>query len=107
MYAFTIPYFSLTEQPPLGDCAPLSPNGIFGVDAMDGKFIREEKFSLSRSGVSGVDKPFLMLVLNPLDQYMAIEQHGAAMWFRKDLFLISCKWEEVMDALDEQTTLPV
>ncbi|KAL8906265.1 MAG: hypothetical protein Q9207_002139 [Kuettlingeria erythrocarpa] len=72
---------------------------------MDCKYIREEKLSLTRNGGLGAHEPFLMLVLNPLDQGMKIEQPGAAMIIN-NLFCISHNWAGVMDALDEQTTLP-
>lgn len=62
--ALTIPYFSLTEQLPATDCAPRSPSGVFGIDAMGRKYIREELSSLSRSGGVNADEPSLMAVLN-------------------------------------------
>ncbi|KAL8925999.1 MAG: hypothetical protein Q9208_003140 [Pyrenodesmia sp. 3 TL-2023] len=102
--AFTIPYFSLTEQPPAAEHAPLSPHGIFGIDTMGGKYIREEKFSFFRISDWGVDKPFLMLVLSPLFQYTTGGVYIAGI--RNNLYFIAGKWEVVMDALDEQTTLP-
>ena len=110
--AFTIPYFSLTERPPASDQAPLSPSGIFGVDAKGEKYIREQKFSVSWSGGLEVGAPSLMVALNPLFEYRdhlgyKSEQPLAATWIRGNLFGIICKWEEVLNELDEQTTLPV
>lgn len=107
--AFTVPYFSLTEQPPATDYAPLSPSGIFGINAGGGKYIREEKFSLSRSGGMSTGEPSLMVVLNPLSQHEkdTIQQCLAAVWIRNNFLYIRGKWEEVLDSLDEQTTLSV
>lgn len=110
--AFTIPYFSLTGQPPASDQAPLSPSGIFGVDAKGEKYIRELKFSVSWSGGLKVGKPSLMVALNPLCDYRGrpgkeSEQPPAALWASNNLFRIAHKWGEVLDSLDEQTTLPV
>ena len=110
--AFTIPYFSLTERPPASDQAPLSPSGIFGVDAKGEKYIREQKFSVSWSGGLEVGAPSLMVALNPLSEYRddldyRSEQPSAAAWTRNNLLHIVWKWEEVLDSLDEQTTLPV
>ena len=110
--AFTIPYFGLTERPPASDQAPLSPSGIFGVDAKGEKYIREQKFSVSWSGGLGFGAPSLMVALNPLSGYRdeldyKSEQPSAALWIRNNLFHIVWKWEEVLDSLDEQTTLPV
>ena len=110
--AFTVPYFSLTERPPAPDQAPLSPSGIFGVDAKGEKYIREQKFSVSWSGGRKLGAPSLMVALNPLSGYQngpdyKSEQSSATLWIRNNLFLIVCKWEEVLDLLDEQTSLPV
>ncbi|KAK0514793.1 hypothetical protein JMJ35_002172 [Cladonia borealis] len=109
--AFTVPYFSLTEKPPASDQAPLSPSGIFGVDAKGEKYIREQKFSVSWSGGHKLGAPSLVVALNPLDGYQngpdyKSEQSSAVLWIRNNLFIIGCKWEEVLDSLDEQTTLP-
>ena len=110
--AFTVPYFSLTERPPAPDQAPLSPSGIFGVDAKGEKYIREQKFSVSWSGGRELGAPSLMVALNPLGGFQhglnyKSEQSSATLWIRNNLFLIVWKWEEVLDWLDEQTTLPV
>ena len=110
--AFTVPYFSLTERPPALDQAPLSPSGIFGVDAQGEKYIREQKFSVSWSGGLELGAPSLMVALNPLSGYhddLAYrgEQPSAPLWIRNNLLHIVWKWEEVLDSLDEQTTLPV
>ena len=110
--AFTVPYFSLTERPPASDQAPLSPSGVFGVDAKGEKYIREQKFSVSWSGCHEVGAPSLVVALNPLSGYQEgpryeSEQSSAVLWIRNNLFLITCKWKEVLDSLDEQTTLPV
>lgn len=117
MAAFTIPYFSLTENPPAADSAPLSPSGVFGLDAVNGKYIREEKFSVSWTRDEGTGKACLMVVLSPLVQYMdypvvkyfektKLKGPGIS-WVRNNLFWIVHKWGEVLDALDTQTTLPV
>ena len=110
--AFTVPYFSLTERPPTSDQAPLSPSGIFGVDAKGEKYIREQKFSVSWSGGHEAGAPSLVVALNPLSGYQdgpryESEQSSAVLWIRNNLFFITCKWKEVLDSLDEQTTLPV
>ena len=110
--AFTIPYFSLTERPPASDQAPFSPSGIFGVDAKGEKYIREQKFSVSWSGGLELGEPSLMVALNPLCDYRdrpgeGSEQPHAALWARNNLFHIAHKWGEVLDSLDERTTLPV
>lgn len=110
--AFTVPYFSLTEKTPASDQAPLSPSGIFGVDAQGEKYIREQKFSVSWSGGDELGVPSLMVALNPLSGYhddLAYrgEQPSAPLWIRNNLLHIVWKWEEVLDSLDEQTTLPV
>ncbi len=102
--AFTLPYFSLTEHPPAVDYAPLSRSGIFGIDAIGSKYIREEKFSLSWSGEA--NEPSLMVALNPLMEYGTL-QSSAVFWVRNNIFHIRHKWEEVLDSLDEQTTLSV
>ena len=109
---FTVPYFSLTEKPPASDQAPLSPSGIFGVDAQGEKYIREQKFSVSWSGGVEFGAPSLMMALNPLsgchgDLADKCEQPSASLWIRNNLLHIVWKWEEVLDWLDEQTTLPV
>ena len=105
--AFTLPYFALTEQPPAADSAPLSPSGIFGVSTKGNKYIREEKFSLSWSGEA--NEPSLMLALNPLSQIDDNDEYQskAVNWIRNNIFLMRCRWEEVFDAIDEQTTLSV
>ena len=110
--AFTIPYFSLTERPPASDQAPLSLSGIFGVDEKGKKYIREQKFSVSWSGGLKSGEPSLVVALSPLSEYRASpgeenEQPAAASWARNNLFYIACKWKEVLDSLDERTTLPV
>ena len=114
--AFTVPYFSLTERPPASDQAPLSPSGIFGVDAQAEKYIREQKFSVSWSGRdelgTELGTPSLMVALNPLSGYhdnLAYrgEQPSAPSWISSNFSHIIWKWEEVLDSLDEQTTLPV
>ncbi|KAL8814686.1 MAG: hypothetical protein Q9223_006113 [Gallowayella weberi] len=118
MAAFTIPYFRLTKQPPAADEAPLSPSGAFTIDAMGGKYIREEKFSVSWSGASGTDKASLMVVLNPLSQYNNKDRTRymdkrrtyklpGVSWLRNNLFQIVHHWGEVLDELDTQTTLPL
>ena len=110
--AFTVPYFSLTERPPASDQAPLTPSGIFGVDAKGERYIREQKFSVSWSGGHEVGAPSLVVALNPLHGYQEgpdykSDRSSAVHWIRNNLFFITCKWEEVLDSLDEQTTLPV
>ena len=107
--AFTIPYFSFTETPPASDQAPLSPSGIFGVDAKGENYIREQKFSVSWSGGLESGAPSLMTALNPLFAYRddESEQPSAAVWVENNLRGIVWKWQEVLDSLDEQTTLPV
>lgn len=64
--AFTISYFSLTDRPPALDQNPLSPSGIFGVDAKGETYIREQKFSVSWSGGLKIGEPSLMVAINPL-----------------------------------------
>ena len=110
--AFTIPYFSLTETPPASDQAPLAPSGIFGVDAKGKKYIREQKFSVSCSGGLESGAPSLMVALNPLSRFPydldhESEQPSAALWIRNNFFHIIHEWKEVLDSLDEQTTLRV
>ena len=110
--AFTIPYFNVTERPSAPDEAPLSPWGIFGVDGKGERFIREYKFSVSWSGGLKIGEPSLMVALNPLEEYHDHKsdkcvQPEAAAWVRNNLFWIRHKWKEVLDLLDEQTTLPV
>ncbi len=110
--AFMIPYFSLTARPPASDQAPLSPSGIFGFDAKGEKYIREQKFSVSWSGGLEFGAPSLMVALNPLSKYQddlgnKSEQPSAAVWIRNNLFHIVSRWKEVLNSLDEQTTLPV
>ena len=110
--ACTIPYFSLTETPPASDQAPLSPSGSFGVDAKGKKYIREQKFSVSWSGGLESGAPSLMVALNPLSGFQDYlghksEQPSAALWIQNNLFHIVHEWKEVLDSLDEQTTLPV
>ncbi|KAL8736846.1 MAG: hypothetical protein Q9181_002275 [Wetmoreana brouardii] len=109
MVAFTIPYFSLADQPPAADSAPLSPSGIFGINATSGKFVREEKFSFSWSGGPGANGPFLMIALNLQYQYEddRTEECPNGDWISNNLFHILNEWEEVLDLLDEQTTLPL
>ena len=103
--AFTLPYFCLTKQPPAADYAPLSRSGTFGIGAIGNKYIREEKFSLSWSGAA--NEPSLMVALNPLTEFNGPLQSSAALWVRNIIFHIRHKWEEVLDELDEQTTLSV
>ncbi|KAL8708313.1 MAG: hypothetical protein Q9220_006788 [cf. Caloplaca sp. 1 TL-2023] len=105
--AFTIPYFRLTEDPPAGDTCPLSSSGKFGLDTKSAKYIREEKFSLSvsRCGWDNTHEPSLMVVLNPLTQYRDWLSGKPIAWIRGNLFHIRHCWEEVLDALDVQTTL--
>ena len=113
--AFTIPYFSLTDKPPAIEEAPLSPSGVFGIDALGDKYIREEKFSISWIGGLKAHEPSLAVALNPLDHWLGSTarsmewdmQYSALDWARNNLFYIGCKWKEVLNALDEQTTLPV
>lgn len=109
MTAFTVPYFSLTNNPPAVDLAPLFPSGIFAINGIGRKYIREEKFTLSWTGGSGADEPALVTILNPLTPYrMSGGRHfKALMWVRNNFFHIVHKWEEVLDSLDEQTTLSV
>ena len=107
--AFTIPYFKVTDDEPAADCAPLSPSGRFSIDTKIGKYIREEKFSLSWSSGDDPKEPSLLLVLSPLIQHYVDEEYRSSLvyWVRDNLFEIECKWEEVLDSLDEQTTLSV
>ena len=110
MTAQTVPYFELSERPPAPDQAPLSSSGIFGSDTKGGKYIREQKFSVSWSGgING--EPSLMVALNPLAKYSSYgkenEQPEATLWVRNNLFLIASNWEAVLNELDEQTTIPV
>ena len=55
------------------------------------------------------DEPALMVALNPLIQYNddKTQQYPAVYWVRNNFFMISHKWGEVLDSLDEQTTLSV
>ncbi|KAL8675811.1 MAG: hypothetical protein Q9224_007376 [Gallowayella concinna] len=117
MAAFTIPYFSLTKQPPAADRAPHSTSGVFSSDAVNGKHIREEKFSVSWSGGRGTGMASLMVVLNPLSQYidrtlmlrmdeLRPYKPPGINWVRNNLFCIVHHWGEVLDELDTQTTLP-
>lgn len=110
--AFTIPYFSLTERPPSSDQAPLSPSGIFGIDAKGERYIREQKFSVSWSSGSTPEEPSLMVALNPLSKYRGHHGHEsgqlpAAGWVGSNLFHIVREWKGLLNSLDEQTTLPV
>lgn len=109
MTAFTVPYFRLTDGPPPVDFAPLFSSGLFGIKGISKKYIREEKFTLSWSGGVSANDPSLMVVLNPLTSYrMFREKHYQTLsWVRNNIFYIRSKWEEVLDLLDEQTTLPV
>ena len=110
---FTIPYFRVTDQPPAPDYAPFSSSGIFSIDATGGQYIREQKFSLVRSGA--MDKPFLMLALSPLCQVRGLMGYvqdeytlqPIGFWIEENLNRIISEWETVLDSLDEQTTLPV
>ena len=111
--AFTVPYFSLTDKPPASDQVSLSPSGIFGDGAIGKRYIREQKFSVSWSGGTRHGEPSLMIALNPLSQYwdddprLGGDQPSTAGWVRNNLFVMGVRWREVLDALDEQTTLPV
>ncbi|KAL8650470.1 MAG: hypothetical protein Q9226_005130 [Calogaya cf. arnoldii] len=115
MAAFTISYFSVTDKVPATDCAPLSPSGSFSINAMEGKYICEKKFSVSWTGHPGTDGPSLMVVLNPLEQYSDKQKRRimqktqstipSVYWVHCNLFCLVYEWEEVLDALDTQTTL--
>ena len=106
--SFTVPYFSLTDDPPAVDFAPLFPSGVFGINGTGKKYIREEKFTLSWCGGWSIDEPSLVVLLNPLDPYWTGGQHFEALtWVRNNFLLIAHKWEEILDSLDEQTTLSV
>ena len=79
---------------------------MFGIDNKGIRYIREEKFSLSWSGEA--NQPSLMLALNPLVQYVDDDdEYHAVNWISNNIFCIKCKWEEVLDSIDEQTTLSV
>ncbi|KAG8527692.1 uncharacterized protein KY384_007846 [Bacidia gigantensis] len=106
--AFTIPYFTLTDHIPAEDCAPLSHSGIFGIGATGTKHIREEKFSMTWVGGMSVDEPSLMIVLSPLDPNDDVQgrRMPVVSWIRNNIFMIAHMWGEVLDSLDEQTTLP-
>jgi hypothetical protein len=108
--SFTVPYFSLTDREPAIDLAPLIFSGIFGVGALGGKSIREEKFSVSwtsdeSSGTS------LMAAFSPLTHIETTRPHSRRRpiieWVNNNLRHIWWKWEAVLDALDKQTSLPV
>ena len=111
---FTIPYFRLTKDRPPTESAPLFPSGIFGIDGIGSRYIREEKFSFARSG-GRYEQPnaCLTLVLNPLTPYRAqfghqqVYQRKYLMWMRNNIFEIRLCWTHVLDLLDEQTTLSV
>ncbi|KAL8671273.1 MAG: hypothetical protein Q9168_004227 [Polycauliona sp. 1 TL-2023] len=114
MAAFTIPYFSVTREAPATDCAPLTPNGIFSINLLSGKYICERKFSVSWTGLTYPNGPTLMVVLSPPVHYRDMEmekQIGKEFsppgnhWVINNLFGIVREWEEVLDALDAQTTL--
>ena len=109
MTAFTIPYFSLTDGPPAVDFAPLFPSGVFGTHGKGKKYIREEKYTLSWSGVGSANGPSLMVILNPLTPYRMFRgKHlETLIWVRNNFSKIVRTWEEVLDSLDEQTTLSV
>jgi len=78
---------------------------------MGGKHIREEKFSLSWSGAVKANGPSLIVAFSPLTShglYIDGSQEPLyAQWVANNLFLIRCKWEGLLDSLDEQTTLSV
>lgn len=109
MTAFTVPYFRLSDGPPPVDFAPLFPSGIFGINGIGKKYIREEKYTLSWSGGGSADEPSLMVTLNPLTPYRMFREKRfkTLNWVRNNFFDIVGRWEEVLDSLDEQTTLSV
>ena len=114
--AFTIPYFSVTDEPPPVDRAPLCLSGVFSSNLMNGKYICERKFSVSWSRIR---EPTLTVVLSPLNTYSSQPQRkrwnflGTSStargfsWIQNNLFNIVYKWEEILDALDAQITLSV
>ncbi|KAL8835778.1 MAG: hypothetical protein Q9170_003172 [Blastenia crenularia] len=118
IHTFTIAYFKLTDQPPTADCAPLSLDGVFSIDAKNGKYIREEKFSVcysakwkgnfSQSGKGHGNWPSLLLTLNSMCPYVDLsnERFRSIYWIRGNLEWIASQWEKLLDALDAQTTLP-
>ncbi|KAL8848631.1 MAG: hypothetical protein Q9221_006356 [Calogaya cf. arnoldii] len=111
------------DEVPATDCAPLSPSGSFSINAMEGKYICERKFSVSWISLAGTnhpgtDGPSLMVVLSPLSPYgnrgttkpsysfqMPRSVIPGVYWVPNNLFWLIHKWEEVLDALDTQTTL--
>ena len=102
----------MTKRPPARDQAPLSPNGVFSVDAKGEEYVREEKFSVSWGGGLEVGEPSLVVTLSPLVGYQLglderKQQGSAATWVRNNLLAITHEWKKVLDMLDEQTTLPV
>jgi len=105
MKSFTVPYFALTNKKPANDLAPLTPSGIFGVGSFEGKYIREEKFTVSRIECGPYE---LMAAFSPLFQREFSESRFPLyQWVMNNLRGITWKWGEVLDSLDEQTSLPV
>ncbi|KAL2168474.1 hypothetical protein VTG60DRAFT_7210 [Thermothelomyces hinnuleus] len=99
--SITVPYFAVTTEPPAKDLAPLSSAGLFGVQGQNRKYIREERFTLSwvryERGASLV-ATFGALTDAP--------QRPMTVWLTNNLRHIGWKWEQVLDFLEEQTSLP-
>lgn len=106
MGSITVPYFALTDEKPSDDQAPLSETGVFGIDGKDGKYIREEKLTItwSRWGYNG---PSLVATFGALSERLSDENGPMALWLSNNLRHIWWKWGEVLDYFEEQTDLPV
>ncbi|KAL2165180.1 hypothetical protein VTH06DRAFT_476 [Thermothelomyces fergusii] len=97
----TVPYFGVTTNPPAKEEAPLSQARLFGIQGDNRKYIREERFTVSwmryESG------PALMVAFGVLVDH---PRKHMALWLANNLQHIVWKWEQVIDLVEEQTSVP-
>lgn len=102
MGSITVPYFAVTTEMPPEDLAPLSPAGLFGVQGPNRKYIREERFTLAWYRYE--EGPSLVATFGALTD---APQRPMVLWLTNNMRHIMWKWQEVLDFLEEQTSLPV
>jgi hypothetical protein len=86
------------------------PSGLFGVSSSDGRYIREEKFSFSWTTCDWTG-PSLIAAFNTLfpriNDNESMQHYPVYNWVDNNFRGMWWKWEEVLDALDRQTSFPV
>jgi hypothetical protein len=107
MGSVSVSYFSLSPEQPAQNQSPLSPSGIFGTEGPKQRLIREQKLTFAFVKNDWRPGPSVAATFGAITVPAPGMDQSASLWLTNNLRHIWWKWEEVLDHLDEEISLPV